>query len=79
MNAYRILGATGAALAALYAFLSALPADANIPSWLMIALGAGNAVVSAAIVYLASPVQIARTVVKKHLPALRKAQKEENR
>jgi hypothetical protein len=75
MTPFRILGAIGAALAALVIFLVALP-DGTIPEMYIVVLGAANAALSAFIVFLGSPITIARMAVQNHPIQLKIAQKE---
>jgi hypothetical protein len=75
MNIYQILGALAAGLAALNAFLNALPAD-TIPTGVIIAIGASNALVAAVIVYLSKPATMAQKLYRNFRPEYMKAAKQ---
>lgn len=75
MNTIQVMGAFSAGLAALVAFLLALPAE-SIPQIIMIVLGGLNAFLAAVMIFLSQPMNIARMAVNKHKPELKVAQKE---
>lgn len=75
MTPFRILGALGAALTALVIFMVALP-DGTVPEMYIVVLGAANVALSAFLVFLGSPITIARMAVQKHAAQLKVAQME---